>query len=162
MTKLAAQLRYMQLYAHNAHNSCKGDTFYSDHEELGGLYGTYEGGYDGIVERTIGTGGKIDLMQVQKDALAMLEKKGVPTSFNDAFETLLGCEKELCSLLEEEDKNASFGTKDLLQAMASDCEVRQYKFQQRLNKSSSSGESESKEAAAKVVAAKVKLLTTKA
>ena len=33
MIKLATQLRYMQFYAHNAHNMCQGDTFFSDHEE---------------------------------------------------------------------------------------------------------------------------------
>lgn len=65
MEKLATKLRYMQFYAHNAHNMCKGDTFFSDHEELGGLYGTYEGLYDSIVERMIGTGQTIDLVKVQ-------------------------------------------------------------------------------------------------
>lgn len=167
MTKLAAQLRHMQLYAHNAHNLCKGDTFYSDHGELGGLYGTYEGGYDDIVERTIGLGQSIDLIAVQKDALKMLEEKGTPSSFNDAFTTILGCEKELCKLLAEANEGASLGTQDLLQGMCNESEVRQYKLQQRLNKSASAesteeSKEESKEATSKVTQPKIKLLTAKA
>lgn len=160
----------MQLYAHNAHNTCKGDTFFSDHEELGSLYGTYEGAYDNVVERTLGLGKSLDLLQVQKDAIGMLEDKGTPTSFSSAFECLLGCEKELCELLEEANADATFGTQDLLQAMASDSEIRQYKFKHRLNKEGSEKEAaeqapkEEADAAVtdKMKPSKIKLLTSKA
>ena len=80
MEKLATKLRYMQFYAHNAHNMCKGDTFFSDHEELGELYGTYEGLYDSVVERMIGTGQTIDLVKVQTEAVKMLDSDATPTS----------------------------------------------------------------------------------
>lgn len=175
MEKLAAKLRYMQFYAHNAHNMCKGDTFFSDHEELGGLYGTYEGLYDSIVERMIGTGQTIDLVKVQTEAVKMLDSDATPTDFNTAFNAILTCEQDLCKLISDANEGASLGTQDLLQAMCNDSEVRQYKFQQRLSKYSAAKKEtdskednttgdtieEKKEATTKAKAVVVKLLTSK-
>ena len=93
MTKLATQLRYMQFYAHNAHNICQGDTFFADHEELGDLYGTYTGLYDSVVERMIGLGQAIDLVKIQVDAAKMLDGEAAPTAFSAAFSGLLTCEQ---------------------------------------------------------------------
>ncbi len=138
MTKLATHLRYMQFYAHNAHNMCQGDTFFADHEELGELYGVYTGLYDSVVERMIGLGQAIDLVKVQVEAAKMLDEDAAPTAFSAAFAGLLTCEQELCKLIAEADKTASLGTQDLLQAMCNDAEMRQYKLQKRLSKSASS------------------------
>jgi DNA-binding ferritin-like protein len=169
MEKLAAKLRYMQFYTHNAHNACQGDTFYSDHEELGGLYGTYEGLYDSVIERMIGLGQSVDLIKVQSEAVKMLEGESTPTAFNAAFSAILTCEQDLCKLISDANEGASLGTQDLLQAMCNESEVRQYKLKQRLGKSaeakapSTSNEetTESKEATAKSKSIAVKLLTSK-
>jgi len=162
MTKLATKLRYMQFYAHNAHNACKGETFYSDHEELGALYGVYEGLYDNVIERMIGLGQAVDLIKVQSEAVKMLEGETTPTAFNAAFSAVLTCEEDLCKLISEANEGASLGTQDLLQAMCNDSETRQYKLKQRISKSSSAeAASETKEATDKSKATVFKLLTSK-
>lgn len=174
MVKLATHLRYMQFYAHNAHNMCQGDTFYSDHEELGDLYGVYTGLYDSIVERMIGLGKPIDLVKVQVDAAKMLDGEAEPKAFSAAFAGLLTCEQELCKLISEANEGASLGTQDLLQAMCNDAEVRQYKLQQRLSKSAASApasetkteekaeeKTETKEATSKVKTIAAKLLSVR-
>lgn len=174
MVKLATHLRYMQFYAHNAHNMCQGDTFYSDHEELGDLYGVYTELYDSIVERMIGTGKPIDLVKVQVDAAKMLDGEAEPKAFSAAFAGLLTCEQELCKLLIEANEGASLGTQNLVQGIADDSEVRQYKLQQRLSKSAASApasetkteekaeeKTEAKEATNKVKAITAKLLSAR-
>lgn len=145
MIKLATHLRYMQFYAHNAHNNCQGDTFFADHEELGDLYGTYTGLYDSVVERMIGLGQAIDLVKVQVDAAKMLDSEAAPTSFSAAFSGLLTCEQELCKLISEANEGASLGTQDLLQAMCNDAETRQYKFKKRLSQASATSTEEKSE-----------------
>jgi DNA-binding ferritin-like protein len=135
MLELATHLRYMQFYAHNAHNLCQGDTFFTDHEALGGLYGTYTELYDGVVERMIGLGQSVDLVKIQVEAAKMLGAEATPTSFSAAFTGLLSCEQELCKIISAANEGASLGTQDLLQAMCSESEVRQYKFQKRSSKS---------------------------
>lgn len=171
MTKLATHLRYMQFYAHNAHNMCQGDTFYSDHEELGDLYGVYTGLYDSVVERMIGLGKPIDLVKVQVDAAKMLDSEAEPKAFSAAFAGLLTCEQDLCKLISEANEGASLGTQNLVQGIADDSEVRQYKLQQRLSKSAAStppssenkteAKEEAKEATTKIKKIAVKLLSVR-
>lgn len=169
MIKLATHLRYMQFYAHNAHNLCQGDTFFADHEELGGLYGVYEGLYDSVIERMIGLGQSVDLVKVQVEAAKMLDGEAEPKAFSSAFSGLLTCENELCKLISEANTGASLGTQDLLQAMCNDAEVRQYKFKQRLNKAgeaktpapSTEEKSDTKEATAKSRSKVFNLITGK-
>jgi|688.fasta_scaffold179254_2 DNA-binding ferritin-like protein len=143
MIKLATQLRYMQFYAHNAHNLCQGDTFFADHEELGDLYGVYEGLYDSVIERMIGLGQSVDLVKIQVEAAKMLDSEAEPKAFSSAFSGLLTCEHDLCKVISDANEGASLGTQDLLQAMCNESEVRQYKFKQRLNKSASSSSTSS-------------------
>lgn len=170
MIKLATHLRYMQFYAHNAHNMCQGDTFFADHEELGDLYGVYTGLYDSVVERMIGLGNAVDLVKIQVDAAKMLDGEAMPAAFSSAFAGLLTCEQELCKIISEANEGASLGTQDLLQAMCNDAEMRQYKFQKRLSKSASSSptsekkdeeKTETKEATNKIKAPAFKLITGK-
>lgn len=170
MIKLATHLRYMQFYAHNAHNMCQGDTFFADHEELGDLYGVYTGLYDSVVERMIGLGNAVDLVKIQVEAAKMLDGEAMPTDFSSAFAGLLTCEQELCKIISEANEGASLGTQDLLQAMCNDAEMRQYKFQKRLSKSASSSptsekkdeeKTETKEATNKIKAPAFKLITGK-
>lgn len=145
MKKLATHLRCMQLYTHNAHNMCKGDTFYADHETLGELYPVYEAAYDGVVERMIGLGKEIDLASVQKEAADMCSEKGVATSFSDAFKNILECEKELCKVLDEANEGASLGTQNFVQGLADQSEMRQYQLQQRTGSSPSASTPEKEE-----------------
>jgi DNA-binding ferritin-like protein len=162
MIKLATKLRYMQFYTHNAHNACKGETFYADHKKLGALYSVYEGLYDNIIERMLGLGQAVDLIKIQSEAVKMLEGETTPTAFNAAFSTILTCEEDLCKLIAEANEGASLGTQDLLQGMCNDAEIRQYKLKQRISKSSSTeAASETKEATAKSKTAVFKLLTSK-
>jgi DNA-binding ferritin-like protein len=125
----------MQFYAHNAHNLCQGDTFFADHEELGDLYGVYEGLYDSVIERMIGLGQSVDLVKIQVEAAKMLDSEAEPKAFSSAFSGLLTCEHDLCKVISDANEGASLGTQDLLQAMCNEAEVRQYKFKQRLSKS---------------------------
>ena len=126
---LAALLRYMQFYAHVAHNMCSGPTFVSDHPFLAELYGAYEEEYDGVIERMIGLGEKINLAEIHKMAAKDLE---VPQSFEQAFKELMVCEKSLCKACEALAKDASLGTENMLAGIADKSEMRQYKLKQRL------------------------------
>lgn len=126
---LAALLRYMQLYAHMAHNLCSGYTFVADHPFLAELYSGYEEDYDAVIERMIGLGEKVDIPNIQKMAVKDLE---APESFEEAFKELLNCEKSLCKACEGLAKDASLGTNNLLAGIADKSEMRQYKLKQRL------------------------------
>lgn len=126
---LPALLRYMQFYAHMAHNLVGGATFLSDHEFLAELYATYETAYDAVIERMIGLGEPINLVEVQKKAVAELT---APESFEKAFKELLSCEEDLCKALDKIAKDASLGTNNMLSDMADKSEMRQYKLKQRI------------------------------
>lgn len=168
MKDLACHLRSMQFYAHNAHNMCRGDEFFSDHEELGALYSVYESAYDSVVERIIGLGQEIDLITLQKEAADKLAGKPKTDSFSKSFECLLECELELCEIINKENEKASLGTQNLLQGIADLSEVRQYKFKQK-TKNSKKQEAEKEAALAqqkkepieKEPSSIVKLLTSK-
>lgn len=126
---LASYLRYMQFYAHIGHNVLGGATFFQDHSFLGDLYGTYEDAYDSVIERMIGLEEPLNLIKIHKDAVADLE---IPKSYDQAFEALLECEKELCKKIEAIAPKCSQGTMNLLADMADKSEMRQYKLKQRL------------------------------
>lgn len=126
---IASLLRFMQLTAHIGHNVLGGATFFQDHGFLGELYAAYEGQYDSIVERMIGTDEEIDLVKVQKEAVSGLKS---PKSYESCFEELLECEVELCNMIEKLVKGSSQGTANLIQGIADESESRQYKLKQRL------------------------------
>lgn len=115
---IASLLRYMQLLSHIGHNILGGATFFQDHAFLSELYSAYEGHYDDIVERMIGLDEEIDLVTVQK--------------YESCYKELLDFEEELCRMIEELAKGSSQGTIDLIGAIGSSSEVRQYKLKQRL------------------------------
>lgn len=131
LQKLAADLRFLQLYAHNSHNLIKGETFFVDHEELGGIYPVYEAAYDAVVERAIGIGEEIDLVKVQEIAVATLKQAEKPESFKACFKSLLDYEKYICKKIQEMLSGYSEGTKQFLGGLADQSEMRQYKFKQR-------------------------------
>lgn len=131
MHNTAIILRALQLYAHNAHNLAKGKTFLQDHEFLGELYGAYEGEYDSLVERMIGLGEEPNLNEITKEAADAATANEFKDNDN-AFSVLLVTEKELCSSIKKDMTDASNGTQNLLQTIADNSEMRQYKLKRRL------------------------------
>lgn len=69
MEKIAFVFRYLQLYAHQAHNLVKGQTFFQDHDYLGALYPVYEEAYDSIIERSIGLNKPVNIQKVNQAAV---------------------------------------------------------------------------------------------
>lgn len=129
---LLSILRYLQLYAHNAHNLLGGPTFFQDHEFLAELYATYESEYDAVVERTIGMKGVIDLISIQKQAVDQLVKTGQCTNFQDCFRDILKWEQTLCKAIEKIVPQSTQGTAQLIGEIANKSEIRQFKLKQRL------------------------------
>ena len=132
MKNLAVLLRALQLSAHVYHNVVKGPQFFSDHEFLGSMYGTYENAYDSVVERIIGTSGMepAELFKLQQEAAKLLA--GVPVVCDSAaiFAALISGESELrehCKAV-----TGSIGTLNLVAQLADDSEVRSYKLKQRI------------------------------
>ena len=131
MKNLAVQLRALQLYAHNAHNLTKGKNFFEDHSFFGDLYGAYESAYDMVVERIIGETGDCDLNEVTKKACAIVVGKNILDN-ESAFKYLLSTEKEVCGMIESINDAESLGTQNLIQGLADESLVRQYKIGRRL------------------------------
>lgn len=135
MESLASLLRAYQLYAHNAHNLCKGSLFFADHEFLGELYSQAEGHYDSVVERAIGLGQPIDLIKVQMDAVVTIKDKPQQVNENKVyFQTLLDMCGGVYSAIDALCKSPglSEGTKNLLQGIADQHEMIKYKLKQRI------------------------------
>lgn len=137
MKEIAILLRLLQLYSHNAHNLVKGSLFLQDHDFLGELYPQYESEYDSIIERMIGLGQSVDLVEVQ--ALAVEQLKSLPSMSQEnkeSFMLILDMEKSLCSLVEAMivGMKPSEGTKQLLGDVCNKSEMRQYKLNQRVRK----------------------------
>ena len=135
MKDLAIHFRFLQLYAHIAHNLCGRPTFFSDHEFLGGLYDTYEGIYDNLVERMIGLGQEINLFDIQNEAVQKLNqfKSGQTSKNADFFKVILQGEKDACKMIASIADSLTLGTNNLVAGIVDESEVRQYKMQQRLD-----------------------------
>jgi DNA-binding ferritin-like protein len=134
MHDLAKTYRAAQLFAHNAHNTIKGQTFFQDHEFFATTYGSFEEAYDAIIERMIGLGFVFDIAALTKEAGTLASTYPVQKmNAKDLFESLLGFETIICTLIMAymESKSTN-GTQDLLQGLADDSEMRQYKIKQRL------------------------------
>jgi len=133
---LATQFRTMQLFAHIGHNRVSGPTFFEDHEFLGGLYGTYEGIYDSLVERMIGLGESPDLWKINAAANAGLQEMKAGKSSTDYLSALLTAEQSVGSAVDGlvDAEGMSQATINLLAQIADDSEQRRYKIQQRLGK----------------------------
>lgn len=127
LIELAIHFRYMQLYAHNAHNLACGETFFEDHKFLGKIYPAYEAAYDSLVERCISLSEEIDLVEVQKRAAAMLEEGA-------SFHVILTGENVIQQIVEKCFKEDDYtqGTLNLLAQLADDSEVRTYQLEQKL------------------------------
>lgn len=128
---IAIVLRAAQLYSHAAHNQLSGSTFFSDHAFAGDVYGAMESAYDSVVERAIGTGEKLDLLEMNVIAAKMVSDCKLDTTEN-IFEQLLENEASVRREIEVAKKDgASPGTINMLDQLSDDSEVRTYKIQQR-------------------------------
>ena len=133
MDKIATTLRAAQLTAHNFHNMTRGMSFFADHEFFAEVYGEYEGDYDAVVERAIGTGEAIDLCEVTTNAAAKSSNYDCSDMAADEMcAVLLGLEREIQAQAMESNKGASLGTQNLLQSIADRSESRVYKLRQRI------------------------------
>lgn len=132
MKELAITARAAQLIAHQMHNEVTGCSFFSDHEFLGELYGTYEGIYDDVIERMIGLGITPNISEINRSAMAeYLQYDITEMDCCDMFETLLGVEENIRKWAEAADKTATYGSRNFLQGIADDSEKRVYKLKQR-------------------------------
>lgn len=138
MIQFIVHLRFMQLFAHAAHNLVSGPTFAPDHDFFGAAYEQHEADFDSTVERVIGKYGEshIDFAQLTSDAAAKLAsiKPSSRQSNDDFFKVQLENEEKLCSMVDQlcQSKNLSEGIRQMLGNMADLSEVRQYKIKQRL------------------------------
>ena len=133
MNELAVLFRTSQLFAHNCHNLTKGVTFFSDHSFFGDAYAAYESAYDSVVERMIGLEMAVGLGQITAVAgtqAGNLTRGGIEVG--QMFAALLELEKEICVAVKTYAAGASDGTQNLLQGLADESEIRQYKIKQRI------------------------------
>lgn len=130
---LAVQLRYMQFYAHMAHNVTCGPTFYQDHKAFGSLYEDYQDAYDAVIERFIGLGGTPFIFPITKNAVDELSKHQDDEKPEQFFKNLSECETKLRSCIDDcLTEKQSEGTKNFLQGLADESEQRTYKLNQRI------------------------------
>ena len=132
LENLAVELRAMQLYAHNAHNQTRGESFFGDHEFLGGLYAAYTEGYDDVVELLIGEGAVPDLQDFQMRAATALAGMGD----GECFCSLLGAEGKLQQIVEEiAAAGVDQGILQIVGSLAQASKARVYKLKQRMAQS---------------------------
>lgn len=157
LTKLAAMFRYLQFYAHAAHNVTKGSTFFEDHSFFGDLYGTYEGLYDDMIERLIGLGNSVNIPAITTEACSQFKsawpsmggesgavfggkalditiRSNASVDSYSLFSKLLEGESKVRDAIEDCAKSGevSQGTLNLLADIADKSEMRTYKMQQRV------------------------------
>lgn len=134
MIELALYFRCAQLFAHNCHNLVKGPLFLGYHDFFAGLYdGTYDEGYDAVVERMIGLGMAVDLpvlnINAANKAASYESALGDPKAM---FSTLLDMERQIAVICRSASAGATVGTANMLADMADKSEMRQYKLKQLL------------------------------
>jgi len=131
MKSVAVILRASQLYAHMAHNLTTGCSFFSDHDAFGDFYAEYEKDYDDVIERIIGLTGDCDIPAITRAACDVVGKTKFKNTMH-AYSVLLATEKNLCELCVVENKKATIGSQNMLQAIADRSEMRQYKIGRRI------------------------------
>lgn len=137
MLHLAILFRSLQFVAHHGHNLCNGQSFFSDHEFFGELYGKSEGYYDSIIERLIGLGyeNSLSLNEILSEAIKKIEP--FPADKLNTQIYYIKCAKlikEACDMIDEFCKSGKLteGTKQLIGGMADELEVVSYKIQRRI------------------------------
>ena len=138
MLELIILYRSLQLFAHSAHNLCKGKEFHQDHEFFGGLYPTAEGYYDSVIERAIGTYGESRDLTNQSILPKVIAKIQDSPSIGSSNEEFYRYALDLCDkILKKIESLAkggqlSQGTINLIVGQADAIEVLIYKIKQRL------------------------------
>lgn len=135
LARLAALFRYLQLFAHGAHNFTKGPTFFEDHEYFGGAYGEYEALYDGIIERMIGLGGSPNIVDITTQACSQFTSAWSQAVNTDAmYRKLIDGEQKIRDLVETLVKQGDWsqGTINMLADISDKSEMRSYKLGQRV------------------------------
>lgn len=132
MHLLAQLFRAAQLYAHYAHNTVSGPTFFSDHPFLGDLYEKYEGFYDDTIERMIGLGEDPGIAKITEKACSMACGAMADKECKQFFERLLRTNKSIYAEIGRCMKDADNGTQNLLQGFQDSLEGDDYKIKQRL------------------------------
>jgi DNA-binding ferritin-like protein len=133
--KLVAQLRMMQIITQAMHHNVKGSLFFQDHGALGDFYAALQGEYDRAAEKYVSLYGSYDINQVMQ--MVMSSMQGVPSQVKENkeyFTSLLGKEKELCSMVDMLVKQGGYseGCKNLLADICTVSEGRQYLIKQRI------------------------------
>jgi DNA-binding ferritin-like protein len=135
MQNIAVQLKLLNLYSHLAHNLVAHATFLQDHDFLGSLYEMADGHYDAVIERMIGKGMPVDIVQINVQAVVALKKLPQQVKENkEYFSQLANILGNLQSSLEVacKEPSQSEGIRQLLGGMADQYEGIQYKIGQRL------------------------------
>lgn len=133
--KLVAQLRMLQIITQAMHHNVKGSLFFQDHGALGDFYEALQGEYDRAAEKYVSLYGSYDINQVMQ--MVMSSMQGVPSQVKENkeyFTSLLGKEKELCSMVDMLVKQGGYseGCKNLLADICTVSEGRQYLIKQRI------------------------------
>jgi DNA-binding ferritin-like protein len=137
LSRIAVQLKALNVYAHHAHNNCRGKTFFADHDFLGSTYDTADSDYDAVVERLIGTSAEaVDTISLHTEAVKLVSslQKSPGDSNSNFFRVILNLEMSLCILIDKciESKKYPEGTNQLIGDIADRSMSRQYKVRQRL------------------------------
>ena len=135
MKLLAIKYREAQLYAHAAHNLTSGQSFFSDHEFFGELYSTYESAYDSIIERMIGLGFKVSPLEFSRIAAVNANDRTIKSP-EDMFKNIKALEEDIddtIAMYLDDEESTTPGVRNLLEGLADESEIRQYKINQRLS-----------------------------
>lgn len=132
LAKLLIGLRMMQLYYHNCHHLCKGQSFLSDHNLFGDFYQQMETDYDDAAERFIGLYGceAFPMKEIATKAAAMAD---TTLEVANMYRVAKTHEASLLMIVSQIDgnKEASPGTKQLVGEIGNKSEMRVYKINQR-------------------------------
>lgn len=135
MKDCIAMARMMNLFYHHLHNVASGVAFEGDHEMMADFYAEMDDAYDSLIERHIGLGGpmgKSDFISIIENAHEVLENIPESDTFNTQLKHAQSLEIGFRMLLDEVDKSSSGGTKNLIEGLMDQSEVRSYKLGRRL------------------------------
>jgi DNA-binding ferritin-like protein len=131
LATLASLLRSLQLYAHNAHHTACGESFFADHKFLGSTYAAYEEAYDSVIELAIGEGMAFSLVELQREAVTLLEE--LSRMEIDPLATLWRGEGQIQSLIDGLCAGQSDqGIVQVLGTIAQQSKERRYKLGRRI------------------------------
>lgn len=140
MTEIAVLFLAANLYAHRAHNVVKGPLFKPDHDMFDGLYKGYDASYDAVVEKILGQGETVDIVDlVQRAASAFAEQvKATGADATDGYVfcvRLMAFERGIVSQVAKALKAVTDeGLRNFLQGLADESGDRVYMLRGRTGK----------------------------